>query len=324
MSTTFIAIAISAIIALIILPILIPVLRKLKAGQPILTAYLPGHAGKSGTPPMGGIAFIISSVVASIVIVLVKFGPRWDIFIPILTALAYSLIGFTDDFLKIIYKENKKGLSAKAKSGCQLLVAIVSTVLLYNLGFLNGEIVIPFMSHTVDIGFFIIPLIVLVHLSVTNSVNLTDGIDGLATSVTIVVSLFFTVVALLADAPIAIFIGALLGGCIAFLLFNAHPAKVFMGDTGSMFLGGAIAVTATYLKMPLILIIAGGIFLWETLSVILQVTSFKLTGKRIFKITPFHHHLEKCDYSENKICLIFSLTSVVLCLISYLGIMNIL
>jgi len=173
------------------------------------------------------------------------------------------------------------------------------------------------MAKPLDIGFFMIPLTILVQLSVVNSVNLTDGLDGLATSVTLIVSLFFLLFSLLFDNIIGIFIAAVAGGCLAFLFFNAHPAKVFMGDTGSLFLGGAIAVTATMLKMPLILIIVGGVYLIETLSVILQVTSFKLTGKRIFKMSPIHHHFEMCGLNETKIVLLFSTATLILCIIGY-------
>ncbi len=323
MNSILISIAISTIICLIATPILIPFLRHLKFGQSIREEGPAWHQKKSGTPTMGGISFILSSVAAALIVIIVTFGLRWDLLLPVLTAFAYGLVGFWDDFIKVIKKRNL-GLSSKAKFAAQLFVAVISTYLMNRFGFIDGKLIVPFMAAPIDIGFFIIPLNVLVQLSVVNSVNLTDGLDGLATSVTLIVSLFFVIIAALSDAASGIFIGAVLGGCIAFLLFNAHPAKVFMGDTGSLFLGGAIAVTASMLKMPLILIIVGGVYLMETLSVIMQVTSFKLTGKRIFKMSPIHHHFEMCGYSETKIVCLFSLATLLLCILGYICVMNVL
>ncbi len=323
MNSILISIAISTIICLIATPILIPFLRHLKFGQSIREEGPAWHQKKSGTPTMGGISFILSSVAAALVVIIANFGLRWDLLLPVLTAFAYGLVGFWDDFIKVVKKRNL-GLSSKAKFAAQLFVAVVSTFLMNHFGFIDGELIIPFMANPIDIGFFIIPLNVLVQLSVVNSVNLTDGLDGLATSVTLIVSLFFVLIASFIDASSGIFIGAVLGGCLAFLVFNAHPAKVFMGDTGSLFLGGAIAVTASMLKMPLILIIVGGVYLMETLSVIMQVTSFKLTGKRIFKMSPIHHHFEMCGYKETKIVCLFSLSTLILCILGYICVMNVL
>lgn len=187
-------------------------------------------------------------------------------------------------------------------------------------GTLGGELY-SLLKVTVNIGLWMIPLSVLVLLAVVNSVNLTDGIDGLATSVTMVVSVFFLCCALrLENTAVAVFMGVVLASCLGFLFFNANPAKVFMGDTGSLFLGATIGIGAICLKMPLVLIIAGGVYLLETLSVILQVASFKITGKRIFKMSPIHHHFEMCGMNEKQIVLLFSLTAAVLCVISYLAI----
>ena len=307
----------SLIIGLIVTPLLIPFLRRLKFGQSIREEGPSWHQKKSGTPTMGGIAFILSSLLASLAVMCYHFGILYELLIPMLTAFAYGVVGFWDDFIKVVKKRNL-GLSAKQKFLAQFLVAVFSTLSLSYLGYLNGELVIPFMASTVDIGLWIIPLTVLVQLSVVNSVNLTDGLDGLATSVTAVVSLFFLICALLLQNVIGIFAAAILGGCLAFLVFNAHPAKVFMGDTGSLFLGGAVAVMASMLKMPLILIIVGGVYLIETLSVILQVASFKLTGKRIFKMSPIHHHFEMSGMNETQIVLMFSTTTLILCVIGYL------
>ncbi len=324
MSSALYATALSAIICLIITPVLIPFLRRLKFGQSIRDEGPSWHQTKSGTPTMGGISFILASVLASLVVIFVRHGVRrYDLIIPVATALAYGCVGFVDDFIKVVKKRNL-GLSAKAKFLSQLLVAIVSTLSMNYLGYVSGELIVPFLSFTLDIGLWIIPLTILVQLAVVNSVNLTDGLDGLATSVTLIVSVFFLIMSVLFDSTIGILIGAIAGGCLAFLLFNAHPAKVFMGDTGSLFLGGAIAVTASMLKMPLVLIIVGGVYLMETLSVIMQVTSFKLTKKRIFKMSPIHHHFEMCGFSEVKIVFLFSAATLVLCLIGYVCIIPLL
>ncbi|MBE7036096.1 MAG: phospho-N-acetylmuramoyl-pentapeptide-transferase [Ruminococcaceae bacterium] len=317
MNPVLISAAISTIVCLVIIPILIPFLKRLKFGQSIREEGPSWHQKKSGTPTMGGIGFIIASALAAILVMLIMYKKiSYDLLIPVLTAVAYGLVGFIDDFIKVVKKQNL-GLSAKQKFLAQMLVAILSTISMVYLGFIDNTLIVPFMAKPLDIGFFMIPLTILVQLSVVNSVNLTDGLDGLATSVTLIVSLFFLLFSLLFDNIIGIFIAAVAGGCLAFLFFNAHPAKVFMGDTGSLFLGGAIAVTATMLKMPLILIIVGGVYLIETLSVILQVTSFKLTGKRIFKMSPIHHHFEMCGLNETKIVLLFSTATLILCIIGY-------
>lgn len=311
--------AISLILGLIFTPILIPFLRRLKFGQSIREEGPNWHRVKSGTPTMGGIAFIASSVLATLVVMFLSGGVRAEVLIPLLTVVAYGLVGFWDDYIKVVKKRNL-GLSAKQKFLAQLFVAIVSTVSLKYVGCINGELVIPFYPHLVDIGFWIIPLTVLVQLSVVNSVNLTDGLDGLASSVTIIVGLFFVVCAYIFPSDAGMLAAAVIGGCLAFLVFNANPAKVFMGDTGSLFLGGAVAVVASMLKMPLILIIVGGIYLIETLSVILQVASFKLTGKRIFKMSPIHHHFEMCGLNETKIVLLFTTATLILCIVGFFAV----
>ncbi len=323
MSSILLSAAFSIIITLVLTPVLIPFLRRLKFGQSIREEGPSWHSSKSGTPTMGGIAMILAAAFSPIIVMFYHYGVCYDLLILVGTALLYGVTGFIDDFIKVVKKRNL-GLSARAKFLAQLFVAIVSTLSLNSLGYLSGELYLPFLTQPVDIGLWIIPLAILVQLSVVNSVNLTDGLDGLASSVTLVVSLFFTICAVLLNHTTAgMFIAAISATCLAFLVFNAHPAKVFMGDTGSLFLGGAVAAVATVLSLPVILIIAGGVYLIETLSVILQVTSFKLTGKRIFKMSPIHHHFEMCGFSENKIVLLFSGASLVLCIISYLCIMQI-
>ncbi len=317
------ATACSALICLITTPILIPFLHRLKFGQSIREEGPSWHQKKSGTPTMGGITMIFAVVVATLVFAYLPARGNFEILILLGCAVLFGAIGFIDDFIKVVMKRNL-GLSAKQKFSAQLLVSIISTLALNYMGYLNGEIIIPFIDTTVDIGLLIIPFIVFVQLAMVNSVNLTDGLDGLAATVTLVVSLFLTVAAfLMKETAVAIFIGTVSGACLAFLVFNAYPAKVFMGDTGSLFLGGACAAAAVALKLPLILIIIGGVYLIETLSVIIQVTSFKLTGKRVFKMSPIHHHFEMCGFSEVKIVLLFSGATVVLCVLAFISMMKI-
>lgn len=313
----------SAIICALLGPLVIPLLRTLKFGQSIRDEGPKWHAKKSGTPTMGGILFIVSSIAATVLMSLPDVFRSRQLIIIILTALGFGLVGFIDDFIKVVLKRNL-GLTALQKFLLQLFIAVLSCAALNYFGIVSGELIIPFVSVTVDIGIWIVPFSVLVMLATVNSVNLTDGLDGLASSVTLVVGVFLTIVAFLRrEYDIAVFAGAITGGCVGFLLFNAYPAKLFMGDTGSLFLGGAVSIVAIALELPLILIVIGGVYLVETLSVILQVTSFKLTGKRIFKMAPLHHHFEMCGLSERKIVLLFTAVTIVLCGIAYLGLYNI-
>ena len=318
MNTLYIACGLSLFIALVATPALIPMLRRLKFGQSIREEGPAWHQKKSGTPTMGGIAIILAVTVATLVSYLVS-GTFGAVQISLIVgAFLYGIIGFSDDYIKVVKKRNL-GLTSGQKFFMQIFAAVVSTVYMTYTGVIDGNIFVPFMKSTVDIGFFAIPLAVLVQLAVSNSVNLTDGLDGLASSVTLIVSLFFMICAILmGNITVAAYMGATAAACLGFLFFNANPAKVFMGDTGSLFLGGAIAVGAISLKMPLILIIAGGIYLIETLSVIIQVTSFKLTGKRVFKMSPIHHHFEMCGLNEKKIVLLFSAVTILLCGIAYI------
>ncbi len=323
MNAIIIAVVLSALITLALGPILIPVLHKLKFGQSIREEGPKWHAKKSGTPTMGGILFIISSIIATELIVLFSKKNDPELQIIVLTSLLFGFIGFVDDFIKVVLKRNL-GLTSSQKFLAQLFVSILGTYALYHFGSLGTAIVVPFASTLIDIGLLIYPLVILVKLSVVNSVNLTDGLDGLAATVTLIVGIFLTICAfMMEEYLIGIFIGAVSGGCLGFLVFNHYPAKVFMGDTGSLFLGGSVAVCAIALGMPLILILIGAVYLIETLSVILQVASFKLTGKRIFKMSPIHHHFEMCGFSEKKIVFLFSLVTVIMCVISYIGVMGI-
>lgn len=312
-----ISMGISLLICVILTPLLIPVLRRLKFGQEIREEGPAWHAKKSGTPTMGGIAIAIS-VILSAIITAVAFALK----LPAVVCFAggaflFGLVGYADDYIKVVKKRNL-GLTSKQKFLGQLLASVIVTVYAIYSGVIDNEIIIPFIKQPVNIGIFAPILIVFVQLAVVNSVNLNDGLDGLASSVTLVVSVFLTVCAIkLQNTEVAIFMAAVAAACLGFLFFNANPARIFMGDTGSLFLGGCVALGAIMLKLPLILIIAGGVYLMETLSVILQVASFKLTGKRIFKMSPIHHHFEMCGMNERQIVLLFSLTAAILCIISY-------
>ena len=305
-----VAFAISSLIS----PILIPWLKKLKFGQEILEIGPSWHKNKEGTPTMGGISFILGTVVAIVMAFFIKRS--LPLLMMLLISLGFGLIGFTDDYIKVVKKRNL-GLTARQKFLLQTILAVIYVVVLAKTGNLNNHIIIPFVSKTVEIPWVLYVILVLFVVTGTvNAVNLTDGVDGLATSITAVVALFFTAASVMvSDLSSMWYSLAVLGGCLAFFMFNKHPAKMFMGDTGSLFLGGSISVLAVGLKMPLILIIVGFVYLFETISVIIQVTSFKLTGKRVFKMTPIHHHFEMCGWKENKIVGVFTAVTVLLCIV---------
>ncbi len=295
-------------------PIIIPYLIKLKFGQEIREIGPSWHKNKRGTPTMGGMIFILSVLICTAL-----FMRNTEGLCLMLFGLSFGIIGFADDYIKVVKKRNL-GLTEKQKFTLQLLASVIFLYVSMYLDIISTDIIIPFLNKTVDLGWFYIPFALFVLLGTTNSVNLTDGVDGLATSVTIIVSLFFTVMSLVyKDYTTAVFSSALMGACLGFLIFNRHPAKVFMGDTGSLFLGGAVCAVALRLKLPLILIIAGGVYVIETLSVIIQVASFKLTGKRVFKMSPIHHHFEMCGWSEVKIVTVAVLVSIVLAIVGFLG-----
>lgn len=306
-------------------PILIPLLRKLKFGQSILEIGPNWHKSKQGTPTMGGILFIAGSVAASLLIgipMVQRGDPR--LLIVLLSAVVFGAIGFLDDYIKVVKKRNL-GLTAKQKSFLQLLVAIAMLISLAATGCITTAVYIPFFNVTVELSWFYYLLAVITIVGFVNGVNLTDGIDGLATGVTIPVMGFFAAAALFlhAEGSVGIFAAAVFGALFAFLIFNFHPAKVFMGDTGSLFLGGAVTACAFALNIPVIIFVCGLIYLIETASVMLQVTYFKLThGKRLFKMAPLHHHFEMCGFSEVKIMYLFSAFTIVMCVLSYVGIMN--
>ncbi len=299
-------------------------LRKLKAGQEIRKDGPAWHAGKAGTPTMGGIMFILAT---GITVMVLGWQPmlegKFDHLYGYLFALIFGLIGFVDDYRKVRQHQNE-GLTAKQKFVLQLAAAVLFLVLMRYEGLLTNELYIPFLQVSVTINWVVYLIFAaFVIVGCVNAVNLTDGVDGLATGVTFVVMVFFAVTAALwRMTTLALFPAALAGGLAAFfLLYNHHPAKVFMGDTGSLFLGGAVAALAFAMDMPLILIPVGIIYIAETLSDIIQVVYFKAThGKRFFKMAPLHHHLELSGWSEKKLVMVFSGITLVCCVVAYLGI----
>ena len=303
---------ISFIITVIFEPILIPFLRKLKFGQTILEDGPSWHGKKQGTPTMGGIAFILATVVAGLIFTKdVKTGGI------LLCGVLFGLIGFIDDYIKVVKKQNK-GFSASQKFSAQIIVSLAYALFLY-CNFDNAEVVIPFMEVNLDLGIFYIPFVMLVLLATSNSANLTDGIDGLAASVGSIISLFFAVACsiIAGNTGGAVMAGALAGGLLGFLIFNAYPAKVFMGDTGSLFIGGLISAVAISAGLEFFLLISAFVFLFEALSVIIQVAVFKRTKKRVFKMAPVHHHFEMCGWKETKVVTVFCLITLALCTVSY-------
>lgn len=304
------------IFSIVLGPIFIPILRKFKFGQNIRKEGPKSHFKKTGTPTMGGLIFFIS--VATTILIM---GPKLisEEMIILYSFLAFGFIGFLDDILKIIHKDN---LGLKAMQKMILLVLFSLALAWYGYNYIGTDILIPFANKDfrLDLGIFYIPFIVLYYTAVTNAVNLTDGIDGLATSVTVIVLTFFAITGFrTGNSDVTIFAIALAGALLGFLKFNAFPAKIFMGDTGSLALGGVIGTMALMLKMELFVIIVGGMYVVETLSVIIQVTSFKLTGKRVFKMSPIHHHFEQVGWSEVKIVTIFSGITTILCIIGFIA-----
>ena len=296
-------------------PIFIPFLRRLKFGQYIREEGPESHQKKSGTPTMGGLIILISVVITSLLFV----GDYPDI-IPILfTSIGFGLIGFLDDYIKVVMKRNL-GLKAWQKMLGQLLVTGVFVYYVQNFTAVGTGLVIPFSDKVLDINSLYIPFVFVVMLGTVNGVNFTDGLDGLASGVTILVATFFTMIAISFEADISPITCAVGGSLLGFLVYNVYPAKVFMGDTGSLALGGFVASTAFVLRMPLYIAIIGIVYLLEVISVILQVVYFKLThGKRLFKMAPIHHHFELCGWSETRVVAVFCIVTTLMCLVGFMA-----
>lgn len=327
-----VAAVVAFVISAVIGKFLVPALRRWKAGQSIKEDGPTWHMSKQGTPTMGGLMFIL----ATIIVVLVVNGPAilsgdWTSVIVLVFALVFGAIGFLDDYAKIKKKENT-GLTAGQKFLLQLAAAILFIVLLRKFGILSPNLYVPFFGVELHLPWVVYLIFaVLVITGTVNAVNITDGLDGLSSSVTLPVCAFFAAAFGWAwvkwqqsgTAGMAVFAAALFGGLVGFLLYNHYPAKVFMGDTGSLFLGGAVCGMAFALDLPLILILVGIIYIIETLSDIIQVTYFKAThGKRIFRMAPLHHHLEMGGWSEVKLFCVFSGLTLVLCCLAFLGVMD--
>lgn len=317
---TILAIIIAFAISAILCPIVIPFLHKLKFGQQVRDDGPQAHLKKQGTPTMGGLIILGSIIITSIFYI--KDYPKM---IPVLfVTVGFGIVGFLDDYIKIVMKHSE-GLKPKQKMLGQIIITGIFTYYLMNSSEVGTQILIPFTGgfrdgYYLNLGIFFIPFVFVVMLGTDNGVNFTDGLDGLCTSVTILVSTFLTIIAVGENSGISPITGAVVGSLLGFLLFNVYPAKVFMGDTGSLALGGFVAASVFMMNIPLFLLLIGLIYLVEVLSVIIQVTYFKKTGgKRIFKMAPIHHHFELCGWSETRVVAVFSTITAILCLIAYLG-----
>ena len=311
-----IPVLISFAISLILGPIIIPFLRKLKMGQTERVEGVQSHLKKAGTPTMGGIIFLLAAVITS-----VFYVKDYPSVIPVLfLTLGFGIIGFLDDYLKVVLRRSD-GLLAWQKFLLQIVVTGIFAYYLVNYTSVDLAMRIPFWTdHYLALGWLAIPVMFFVVIGTVNGVNFTDGLDGLASSVTLIVAVFFTVVSIGIKSGIEPVTCAVIGGLMGFLLFNVYPAKVFMGDTGSLALGGFVAGAAYMLQMPLFILLVGLIYLVEVLSVMIQVSYFKAThGKRIFKMAPIHHHFELCGWSETRIVAVFSVITAVMCLIALLA-----
>ncbi|WP_349410411.1 phospho-N-acetylmuramoyl-pentapeptide-transferase [Pseudalkalibacillus sp. SCS-8] len=294
----------SFIVAVVLSPIFIPFLKRLKFGQSIREEGPKSHQKKSGTPTMGGIVIIVSLIVSTLLISLYFGLFTIEIMILLFVTLGYGIIGFIDDFIKVVMKRNL-GLTSKQKLLGQLIIAIIFYFGMKQAG-ISTALSIPGTDLSFELGWFYVVLIIVMLVGASNAVNLTDGLDGLlAGTAAIAFGAFAVIASSKLDLGIALFCLAVVGSLLGFLVFNAHPAKVFMGDTGSLALGGAIAAVAILTKTELLLVLIGGIFVMETLSVMIQVVSFKTTGKRIFKMSPLHHHYELSGWSEWRIVVTF-------------------
>ena len=309
------AVLISFGISAVACPVLIPFLKKIKFGQQVREDGPQAHLKKQGTPTMGGIAFLFSVILTSLF-----FMKSYPQIIPILfMTVGFGFVGFLDDYIKVVRKHSE-GLNPKQKMAAQFVITAIFCF--YMMKYSGGGTVIhiPFLHTDWDMGWLYIPMVFLVVLGTDNGVNFTDGLDGLCTSVTIIVATFFTVVAMTTVSGIVPITGAVVGALLGFLLFNVYPAQVFMGDTGSLALGGFVASTALVLQNPLIILLVGFIYLIEVITVMIQVVYFKKThGKRFFRMAPIHHHFELGGWSETRVVAVFTTVTALLCLIALLS-----
>lgn len=317
---TILAIIIAFAVSAILCPIVIPFLHKLKFGQQVREDGPQAHLKKQGTPTMGGLVFLTAVVITSLLYI--RDYPR---IIPVLfMTVGFGVIGFLDDYIKIVMKRSE-GLNPVQKLIGQFIITSIFVYYLVCSDEVGTSMLVPFtggFEHGIylDLGFLFIPFVFFVVLGTDNGVNFTDGLDGLCTSVTILVATFLTIISIGENSGISPITGAVVGSLLGFLLFNVYPAKVFMGDTGSLALGGFVASSAFMMQIPLFIPIIGLIYLVEVLSVIMQVSYFKAThGKRIFRMAPIHHHFELGGWSETRVVAVFSIVTALLCLVAYLG-----
>lgn len=313
---TILAVIIAFVISAIMCPVVIPFLHKLKFGQQVRDDGPQAHLKKQGTPTMGGLIILSSIIITSLLYI--KDYPK---IIPVLfVTVGFGIIGFLDDYIKIVMKRSE-GLKPGQKIVGQFIITGIFAYFVLTSTDVGTTMIIPFTNSVLEFPVWLfIPALFFIVLGTDNGVNFTDGLDGLCTSVTILVATFFTIVAIGENSGISPITGAVVGSLLGFLLFNVYPARVFMGDTGSLALGGFVASSAFMMRMPLFIAIVGLIYLVEVLSVIIQVTYFKKTGgKRIFKMAPIHHHFELCGWSETRVVGVFSIITAILCLVAYLG-----
>ena len=311
-----IPVLISFAISVVLGPVIIPFLRRLKMGQTERTEGVQSHLKKAGTPTMGGVIFLIATAITALFYV----GDYPKIIPVLFLTLGFGIIGFLDDYLKVVLKRSD-GLLPWQKFLLQVVLTAIFVFYIVKYTDISLTMRIPFWSgHFLNLGWLAVPVLFFAVIGTVNGVNFTDGLDGLASSVTLFVAVFFTVVSSGMNSGIEPITGAVVGGLMGFLLFNVYPAKVFMGDTGSLALGGFVAGTAYVMQMPLFILIVGLIYLIEVLSVIIQVTYFKAThGKRIFKMAPIHHHFELCGWSETRVVAVFSVITAVMCMVALLA-----
>ncbi|MEH7353016.1 phospho-N-acetylmuramoyl-pentapeptide-transferase [Neobacillus drentensis] len=301
----FFTIIMGFLISVLLSPIFIPFLRRLKFGQSIREEGPKSHQKKSGTPTMGGVMILFSIIITTLVMI-GKYSEQIPVttFLLLFVTFGFGLLGFLDDFIKVVLKRNL-GLTSKQKFLGQIIISVIFYLIYKHTG-QSTELKLPFGDYSIDLGWSYVFLIIFWLVGFSNAVNLTDGLDGLVSGTAAIAFGAFAVLAWNQNNfEIAVFSVAVVGAVLGFLVFNAHPAKVFMGDTGSLALGGAIAAIAILTKLEILLIIIGGVFVIETLSVILQVSSFKMTGKRIFRMSPLHHHYELVGWSEWRVVVTF-------------------
>ncbi len=314
--------ALTFVMAVILGRIFIPVLRSIKMGQKILDIGPRWHKSKEGTPTMGGLFFIAAFVISMLIFGIytaIKASALDVLAVNCLFAVLCAITGFIDDYVKFFKKRNE-GLSPVQKLIFQFVSAAVYLAGLRFCGALSTVVVLPFFGVSIDLGLFFYLVAIIGIVYVVNAVNLTDGIDGLCSCVTVVVMATLAFLAFLMENNLAfIFCGSIIGGLLGFLYYNFHPAKVFMGDTGSLFLGGAVVCACFMLGFPILIIFAGIVYICEALSVVIQVLSFRLTGKRVFKMSPIHHHFEMCGWGEVEICVVFSLVAFLFAALGVVG-----